>query len=154
MSSMWIFWSWTTVAPLARVGDGLSTNRSFFSCTLPCVTGGRSRERAMYWNLHQQTLYFLKFHLLGWCWLIQLCRFQVYNSMINHLNIALCVYRLRSNLLPSYMKGVHIFDPLTFYYLSPTLSDGSYCCLSLWFLFVFLINLLLSIYVPHRSEII
>ena len=33
-----------------------------------------------------------KLNLLGWHWLIKLYRFQVYNSMIHHLQIVLCVH--------------------------------------------------------------
>ena len=39
---------------------------------------------------------FLFLNLLGLHWLIQLCRFQVYNSIIHHLYIILCVYHPKS----------------------------------------------------------
>ena len=39
--------------------------------------------------------------ILGWHWLIKLYRFWVYNFIIHHLFIVLCVHHSKSSLLPS-----------------------------------------------------
>ena len=46
-------------------------------------------------------LYFILLNLLGWHWLIQLYRFQVYDAILHHLCVVLCVHHLKSSLLPS-----------------------------------------------------
>ena len=52
--------------------------------------------------------FFFLLNLLGWHWLIKLHRFQVYNSIIHHLYVALCVYHPKSNLLSSWLLKVII----------------------------------------------
>ena len=50
-------------------------------------------------NLDMAKLSFIEMNLLGWHWIIKLYKFQVYNSIIHHLYVALCVYHPKSSLL-------------------------------------------------------
>ena len=50
--------------------------------------------------MHIVLFYFL-LNLLGWHWLIKLCRFKVYNSIMHHLCIVLCVHHFKSSVFPS-----------------------------------------------------
>lgn len=54
-------------------------------------SGGRKLQRYRC-NLPKGLSFFYYFllNLLGWCWLVKLYRFQVYNSVTHHLYIALC----------------------------------------------------------------
>ena len=47
---------------------------------------------------------------MGWHWLIKVCSFQLYNSIIHHLYIVLCVYHPASSLC-------HHFSPFTLSHL-------------------------------------
>ena len=44
-----------------------------------------------------------KWNLLGWHWLIKLCRLQVYGIMMHHLYLALCAHHPKSGLLSPYI---------------------------------------------------
>ena len=88
---------------------------------------------------------------MGWHWLIKLFRFQVYNSMINHLYSALCVHHPKSNLL----LLPYIWSPLLFTTLHlPSLWLPPYCWLCLSFcLFSLFVHLLLSVLYIMLSKI-
>ena len=69
-------------------------------------------------------------NLLGWYWLIKLYRFQVYNSVVHHLCIVLCVPHSKSSLLPAWFIPLYPLLP------APThlsLWQSPYCCLCLSF---------------------
>ena len=66
-------------------------------------------------SFHPCILSFVSFFVIefiGWHWLIRSYRFQVYNSTIHHLSIALCVHHPKSSLLP-----FTIYPPFTLSYL-------------------------------------
>ena len=80
-------------------------------------------------------------NLLGWHWLMTFCWFQVYDSIIHHLYIVLCVHCPKSSLLPS------PFIPTLASFISPqppSPLETLYYCLCLWgfsfFLYFFVLN--------------
>lgn len=58
-------------------------------------------------------------NLLRWHWLIKSIRFQMYNSIIDHLYITSCAHHPKSNL-----QSPHIWIPLLFYLLPSHFKDG------------------------------
>ena len=93
-------------------------------------------------------MYFLFFrlNLLGWQWLIKLHRFQLYNSMIYHLCIALYVYYPKSDLVsPSTLPSFTLYYPLPPSPLVTTIPLSVSMNFCLFFLFV---HLLLSALYP------
>ena len=98
------------------------------------------------------SILFIFLNLLGWCCLIKLCRFQLYNSIIHHLYIPL-IFTTQNQIFFSH----HIFDLL--YHLislhSPLLLVTSiqlsvFISFSLSCLFIGRF----PFYFPHMSEII
>ena len=88
---------------------------------------------------------FFKLNLLGWHWLIKLYRFQVYNSIIHHLYIVLCVH-------PPQVKSpsIPISTPFTLLYLPPIpFPSGNHHTVSVSMSFWFLISLDLFTFFTH-----
>lgn len=82
-------------------------------------------------------------HVLGWHWLIQLYRFQEYDSITHHLRIALHVHHSKSNLLRPplpFLTLPLVTTTLQSVFMSFCLSCLFVCCF--WF------------YIPHMREII
>ena len=85
---------------------------------------------------------------MGRHWLIKLPRFQVYNSMIHHLYVALCVYQPRSNLLlPPCIWPFYSLLPLHPFPLITTILLSGFCLSCLFTCCFHFLN-------PHVSEII
>ena len=76
-------------------------------------------------------------NLLRWHWLIKLYRCQVYNSLIRHVYIVLCVHHPKSSLLPSHLSLLYPLlpppppSPLVITMLLPSSSPLRECIHSL-----------------------
>ena len=90
---------------------------------------GKANVNSNNLNAVYKLIFFLKFYLLGWQWLIKLHRFQVYNSVIHHLYIALCAH------CP---KSPYIWLPSPFTTPTPLPSGNHHTIVHFW-VFVFLL---------------
>ena len=88
-------------------------------------------------------------NLLGWHWLIKLCRFQTYTSIIHPLDIVLCAHHPKS-------PSITVPLPVTFFYLSPSLfaSGNHQTCLWVFFLFCFDFCSIPSFFHPAPLEVL
>ena len=77
-------------------------------CTVNCFCTQQYIINILQINKYR-SFYFILLNLLGWCWLIKLYRFRVYNSTTHHLYVVLRVHHPKSSLL-----SFTVYSPYTF----------------------------------------
>ena len=129
LTSAVIFWR----LPLSHWNCGACFHRQM---KLPGSVQSTEHAQASSWLAIKSQLSTLKtgqifsLNLLGWHWLVKLCSFQVYNSMIHHLYMALWVHYPRSTSPCAPCSYVVRYDLCS--RAVPSSSDGVKCGMGLW----------------------
>ena len=87
---------------------------------------------------HNESTFLL--NLLEWHWLIKLYKFQVYNSIVHHLYIALCVHHTKSSPLPSLSPRIRPWPSSVSPTPFPSRNQSPLCALGMSFCSFFLLH--------------
>ena len=91
-------------------------------------------DTSVLFNLSKVKFGVFLLNLLGWHWLIKLCRFQAYSCIIHHLYIVLCIHHSKTSPLPSpFVSNLHYSPSPNFPFplvITILLCGSIHCCFS------------------------
>ena len=100
----------------------------------------------MHFLLFINSIVFFFKKLLGWHWLIRLCKFQVYSYVIHHPCISLCAHHPKFSLLHH-----HLVDPINLFNLTlhPIPSSNHYTVVCIWGFLCFVCSFVAFCFMSH-----